>query len=67
MTTIYVVRDADGEYISGKREGERTPAGNEAFEFATRGEAQSACTRATDKIFIRIEDWPPVSFIPPMD
>jgi hypothetical protein len=33
---IYVVRDASGEYISGKYPGTRTPASNEALEFETR-------------------------------
>jgi hypothetical protein len=53
-TTVYVVRDASGEYIrDAKDEKKRTPASNEAHEFETREEAQSACTRATDKVLSR--------------
>lgn len=51
-TQVYVVRDASGEYISGKHEG-RTPASNEAKEFSTREDAQAACERATDKVLSR--------------
>lgn len=56
MTTtelVYVVRDAAGEYLSGKYAGERTAASNEAREFETREEAQSACERATDRVLSR--------------
>lgn len=57
MTTtsekVYVVRDASGEYISGKYDGQRTPASNEAKEFDTQEEAQAACDRATDKVISR--------------
>lgn len=53
METVYVVRDASGEYISGKREGDRTPASAEAKEFETREEAERACKRATDKVLFR--------------
>lgn len=53
QTTVFVVRDAGGEYISGKREGERTPASDEAMEFETREEAQAACERATDRVLER--------------
>lgn len=49
--TVYVVRDASGEYISAK--GGRTPASNEAREFETQDEAQAACERATDKVLAR--------------
>jgi len=52
-TTVYVVRDASGEYISGKYAGERTPAGDEAQEYETREEAQDACDRATDRVYSR--------------
>lgn len=59
-TQVYVVRDASGEYIKGRwnDDGEmvasgRTPASNEACEFATRGEAEAACERATDKVLSR--------------
>jgi hypothetical protein len=50
--TVYVVRDASGEYLSGKHGG-RTPAGDEAKEFATPEEAQAACERATDRVLSR--------------
>jgi hypothetical protein len=49
--TVYVVRDASGEYI--REIGSRTPASDEAHEFETREEAQAACTRATDKVLSR--------------
>lgn len=49
--TVYVVRDASGEYIAAN--GKRTPASNEACEFETREEAQAACTRTTDKALSR--------------
>ena len=51
MANVYVVRDASGEYVSAN--GKRTPASNEACEFATREEAQAACERATDKVLSR--------------
>ena len=47
-TTVYVVRDAAGEYL--RAEGRRTPASNEAAEYETREEAQAACERATDRV-----------------
>lgn len=60
MTTVYVVRDASGEYIRGRVNDDgdmvpvgRTPASNEACEFSTREEAQAACERATDKVLSR--------------
>lgn len=53
MTTVYVVRDAAGEYISGKHDGGRTPASNEAKEFEAREEAEAACERATDRVLSR--------------
>lgn len=46
----YIVRDAGGEYISGKSEGQRTPASNEAKEFSTQAEAKAACERSTDRV-----------------
>lgn len=52
-TTVFVVRDASGEYLSGKSEGGRTPASNEAKEFETREEAQAACERSTDRVLSR--------------
>lgn len=52
----YVVRDASGEYLSGKFEGQRTPAADEAKEFDSRDEAAAACTRATDRVLERDED-----------
>jgi hypothetical protein len=48
--TVYVVRDASGEYLSGKFAGERTPASDEAQEFDTIEEAHAACERATDRV-----------------
>ena len=59
MTTteiVYVVRDASGEYLSGKHDGGRTPASDEAREFATHEEARAACERATDRVFSRAID-----------
>jgi len=53
MDTVYVVKDQSGEYLSGKRAGERTPASNEAREFDSREEAQAACERATDRVLTR--------------
>lgn len=56
---VYVVRDAGGEYIRGRwsdddgclvASDERTPASNEAMEFESRGEAEAACSRATDRV-----------------
>lgn len=52
-TIVYVVRDASGEYVSGKHEGQRTPASDEAREYETREEAQAACERATDRVLSR--------------
>lgn len=49
--TVYVVRDASGEYL--RADGSRTPAGNEAHEFETREEAQAACERSTDRVLSR--------------
>lgn len=50
-TTVYVVRDASGEYISGK--GGRTPASDEAREYDSREEAAAACERSTDRVLDR--------------
>ena len=55
-TQVHVVRDAAGEYISGKHDGQRTPASNEAKEYETREEALAACDRATDKVLSRDAD-----------
>lgn len=49
--TVYVVRDASGEYLRGN--GTRTPASNEAQEFETREDAAEACERATDRVLSR--------------
>jgi hypothetical protein len=49
--TLYVVRDASGEYLASN--GKRTPASNEAREFESREEAIAACERATDKVLER--------------
>lgn len=51
--TVYVVRDASGEYISGHDDGRRTPASNEAREYDTHADAQAACERATDRVLSR--------------
>ena len=49
--TVYVVRDASGEYLG--EGGRRTPASNEAREFDTLAEAQAARTRETDSVLAR--------------
>jgi hypothetical protein len=51
--TVYVVRDAGGEYVRDAAGEKRTPASNEAHEFATADEARAACTRATDEVLAR--------------
>ncbi len=53
MSNVYVVRDASGEYVRDEEGTTRTPASNEAYEFATREEAQAACSRATDNVYAR--------------
>ena len=50
---VYVVRDACGEYVRDEAGEKRTPASNEAYEFATAEDARKACTRATDKVLSR--------------
>lgn len=50
---VYVVRDASGEYVRNEDGTERTPASNEAFEFAAEDDARAARTRATDKVLLR--------------
>jgi hypothetical protein len=52
--TVYVVRDASGEYL--RADGKRTPASDQAREFETREYALAACERATDKVFSRTAD-----------
>lgn len=52
-TTVYVVRDAAGEYVAANG---RTPASDEAQEFETRAEAAAACNRATDRVLTREVD-----------
>lgn len=54
--TVYVVRDASGEYVRNEEGTKRTPASNEAYEFATVEDARAACTRATDKVLSRDVD-----------
>ena len=49
--TVYVVRDAAGEYV--RAGGRRTPASNEAQEFESFVAAQAACTRSTDVVLTR--------------
>lgn len=51
--TVYVVRDASGEYVRNEDGTKRTPASNEAYEFATAEDARAACSRATDKVLFR--------------
>jgi ribosomal protein S11 len=51
--TVYTVRDASGEYVRHAGTDRRTPASDEAQEFATQEEAETACTRATDRVLIR--------------
>lgn len=51
--TVYVVRDASGEYVANPETGNRTPASNEAYEFDSREEAVAACDRATDRVLSR--------------
>ena len=52
--TVYVVRDASGEYLT--ESGGRTPASNEAHEFATLFEAEDACERTSDQALAREVD-----------
>jgi hypothetical protein len=49
--TVYVVRDASGEYVRG--DGSRTPCSDQAEEFETREEAEEARSRSTDRVLIR--------------
>lgn len=51
--TVYVVRDASGEYLRDASGDRRTPASDQANDFATAEEAQAACTRATDRVISR--------------
>lgn len=51
--TVYVVRDASGEYVGVNG---RTPASNEAMEFANHDDAADACERATDRVLAREAD-----------
>jgi hypothetical protein len=48
--TVWVVRDASGEYVG---QSGRTPASDEAREFETEAGAEAACERATDRVFSR--------------
>jgi hypothetical protein len=50
---VYVVRDASGEYVRDAGTDRRTSASDEAQEFTTQEEAETACTRATDQVLIR--------------
>lgn len=54
--TVYVVRDASGEYVRNEEGTKRTTASNEAYEFADVEDAKAACTRATDKVLSREVD-----------
>jgi hypothetical protein len=49
--TVYVIRDASGEYISAN--GGRTPASNEAQEYDDYDDALEHRERATDKVLAR--------------
>lgn len=49
--TVYVVRDAAGEYLTPT--GTRSPASDEAREFEAREEAAAACERGTDRVLSR--------------
>jgi phosphatidate phosphatase APP1 len=51
--TVYVVRDASGEYVRNATTDRRTPASDQAQEFEMQGEARAACTRATDQVLSR--------------
>jgi hypothetical protein len=51
--TVYVVRDGSGEYVRNATTDHRTPASDEAQEFATREEAETVCTRDTDTVLSR--------------
>jgi hypothetical protein len=60
MASVYVVRDASGEYISGRYDREdsadqpnRTPAADEARGYETREDAEAACRRETDRVLSR--------------
>ncbi len=48
--TVYVVRDAAGEYVRDFEGEKRTPASDEAYQFTDRDEAENARTRATDRV-----------------
>jgi hypothetical protein len=50
---VYVVRDASGEYVRDAGTDRRTPASDEAQEFATQKEAETVCTRDTDRVLSR--------------
>jgi hypothetical protein len=56
MDKVYVVCDASGEYVRDEAGEKRTPASDEAYEFASEHEAKLACTRATDKVLSRDVD-----------
>lgn len=51
MDKVFIVKEnyAGGEYL--RADGRRTPASNEAAEFETREAAETACERATDRVF----------------
>lgn len=49
--TVYVVRDASGEYLAAN--GKRTQASDEAREFDALDDAKAACTRTTDRVLTR--------------
>ena len=60
--TVYVVRDASGEYVEGVRDdagdyrddvSRRTPCSDRAREFASAEEARRYCDRATDRVLSR--------------
>lgn len=55
-TTVYVVRDASGEYISGHADSRRTPCSDEAREYESYDDALAATTRETDIVLSREVD-----------
>jgi hypothetical protein len=53
---VYVVRDASGEYVADETGERRTPASDEAFEFASREAASAAAHRETDRVLVREDE-----------
>lgn len=57
--SVFLVRDASGEYI-GSRPNIRTPSSDEAAQYRTREEAEAAFTRETDRVqeIDPVREWP---------